>query len=279
MINTSYHDSHPRISADGLTLFFASNRPGGLGGFDLWVATRASAGGDWCAPVNLGSVVNSPAQDYSPSISPDGLTLYFYSDLVGGQYRGDLCETTRKTKDDPWGTPLELGQPINSDSDDSSPNISADGLSLFFCSNRGGGLGSYDLYVTTRASVGDYWSPPVNLGSPVNSSVYDFDPSISADGLTLFFTSNRGGLGSYDLYVTTRNATDAPWSTPMNLGAAVNTSYSDIGPCIGGDDLLLYFCDWPYSSPRPGGFGNADIWQVSVERVVPSAVEHWRVHQ
>ena len=88
-----------------------------------------------------------------------------------------------------FGTPTNLGSTVNSQSDDTAPSISADGLSLFFDSFRSGGSGGQDLWVTTRATISDPWGTPVNLGTTVNSSSHDAQPNISSDGLSLYFSS------------------------------------------------------------------------------------------
>jgi Tol biopolymer transport system component len=200
-VNTPYYEGGANISADGLTLFFGSDRPGGSGGADLWMTTRASISDPWEPPENLGPTVNSSAADGLPSISADGLTLFYNSNRSGGEGGKDLWMTTRASLSDPWEAPVNLGPTVNSPAADIAPSISADGLTLFFSSQRSGGFGGNDLWMTTRASLSDPWEVPVNLGPTVNSSSTDYDPSISADGLTLFFNSNRpGGVGELDLW-------------------------------------------------------------------------------
>jgi len=266
-VNTSYNDGGPCISADGLSLFFESDRPGGYGSWDIWVATRTTPDADWSAPVNLGATVNSSAYDGFPSISADGLTLFFVSRRPGGQGDYDLWLTTRDTKHADWGTPMNLGPTVNSPAADSSPSISPDGLSLYFSSMRPGGSGWHDVYVMTRATKEDDWGTPVNLGATINSSVHDSTACISADGLLLFFNSGRpGGLGLRDLWVTTRPAVGEPWGPPLNLGAPLNTAYAEWCPTISPDGLSLYFVD--FQSPRPGGVGGEDIWQAPIVPIV-----------
>jgi Tol biopolymer transport system component len=161
---------------------------------------------------------------------------------------------------------VNLGSPVNTSFRDSIPNISADGLSLFFASNRPGGFGDqYDLWITTRETINDPWSEPVNLGSTVNSSYYEEEPCISADGLALFFSSERppGEYLSGDIWVATRPTTNDEWGEPVNLGQNVNTSYVDTAPDISADGSILYF-----HSDRAGGSGGRDLWQVSIEPVV-----------
>jgi hypothetical protein len=205
IVNSSFDDGGEGIPADRLSLYFGSNRPGGYGGWDIWVTTRETTGDDWGTPVNLGATVNSSANEIATSISPDGLQLYFmdvFGPRPGGHGSSDLWVTTRATVSDPWSDPVNLGPTVNSSSVDGAPSISADGLSLFFDSQRPGGYGGYDIWVTTRETTADDWGTPVNLGPPVNSSASESDPSISADGSTLYFSSpNRpGGYGRYDIW-------------------------------------------------------------------------------
>ena len=268
-VNSSADDALASISADGLSLFFSSTRPGGFGKWDLWVTTRETRDGNWGTPVNLGPTVNSSASDLSSSISADGLSLY-YGSWWAGYGKNDIWVTTRETTEDDWGTPVNLGPTVNSSSEDWSPSISTDGLTLFFGSNRPGGLGNWDIYVTTRATKDDDWSAPVNLGPTVNSSALDYGPCISADGLTLFFTSVRpGGYGNNDIWVTTRATTEDDWGTPVNLGPIVNSLANEGIPSISADGREIYFSDGGYGkAPRPGGIGGIDIWQVSILPVV-----------
>jgi Tol biopolymer transport system component len=191
----------PEISSDGLTLFFVSDRPGGSGSYDIWFTKRATTDGSWGKPVNLGPTINSPVSDGGPSLSVDGLALYFNSRRSDGQGGIDIFETTRPTIDAPWSRPVNLGPLVNSPMAEFYPFISSDGLSLFFVSMRWGGLGQGDLYVTTRPTIKDPWSTPINLGPNVNTHNCDEYPEISSDGKYLIFSSNRsGGMGGYDIW-------------------------------------------------------------------------------
>ena len=268
-INTSYSDGLACIAPDGLSLYFISNRPGGSGAHDLYVVTRGSEDEEWSEPANLGGTVNSNAEEFFSCISSDGLTLYFDSTRPGGRGARDLWGTTRPSPDAAWTSPVNLGSPINSAYDDVSPNFSADGLTLLFSSSRSGGRGSYDLYICTRPSPDASWSAPANLGAPINSAYLDVAPSLSSDGLTLFFHSIRpGGFGSYDLYYSRRETLDAPWSDPVHLGHTVNSSYAELGPSLSADGRVLYFCEHPDYTPRPGGLGKTDVWQTAIIPIV-----------
>ena len=268
-VNSSYGDVTPSISEDGLSLYFASDRPGGFGSGDIWVSTRATKDDDWGQPVNLGPVVNTSANEACPSISSDGLSLFF-SDVrffesnplrSGGYGNGDLWVTTRATKDDNWSTAVNLGPYINTASYDISPHISPDGLSLFFSSDRAGGTGGLDLWVAKRVTKDDNWGTPVNLGQPVNSSDSEDGPSISSDGLTFFFASSRNGY--YNIWMTKRANGSTLWEPPLILQAPINSGGYEWAPEISSDGSTLYFC-----ASRSGGQGYYDIWQVSILPIV-----------
>jgi len=248
-VNSSFWDGDPAVSADGLSLFFISDRSGGYGGFDVWVTTRETVQDPWGQVLNIGPTINSAALEGSGSISADGLSFYFISDRPGGSGNLDIWVTTRATIQDPWSDPVNLGSTVNSWAEDWRGVISADGLSLFFSSNRSGGYGSQDLWVSTRPTLSDPWGQPVNLGSKVNSSVYDYSPTPSPDGLRLFFSSNRPSEhGDYNIWVTERATRDDDWGTAVSLGPEVNSSADQENPCISADGSTLYF-----ASTRPGG--------------------------
>jgi hypothetical protein len=200
-VNSLYDDSGPCLSDDGLTLYFASNRPGGSGDFDIWVTTRKTAKDPWGQPVNVGPTVNSPYSDNHPSISADGLTLYFDSsrpDALGLAWSTDIYMTRRTSVNDEWSTPEPLSV-INTPWDNEySPDISSDGLTLYYDSF----LAGRDLWVTRRADPNADWQQPIHLGVPFNTAGTDTDPSISADGSWLYFVSDRpGGQGGFDIWV------------------------------------------------------------------------------
>ncbi|MFC1763827.1 hypothetical protein ACFL6U_17350 [Planctomycetota bacterium] len=267
-VNTSAHDTIPSISVDGLELYFESNRAGGSGNWDVWVATRANTNVEWGAPVNLGSHINSSSWDGGPCLSPDGLELYFSSMRPGGYGAVDTWVTRRTTKDDAWGTPVNLGSSFNTSADEGFVTFSSDGLTLYFSDYstfQPGGFGKSDLWMTVRPTVSDPWETPLNLGPTVNSANHDQIPSISSDGLMLFFASNRpGGQGKTDIWMA-RRATEADdWSTPVNLGSVINSSHWDDGVSISADGRTLYF----HSMNRSGGYGGQDLWQASINPVV-----------
>ena len=258
------------FTRDGLELYFSSHRPGGNGSWDIWLSERETVDAPWGEPVNLGPNVNSTVGEIEPAISPDGLELYlgFWIDRF-------IRVCTRTSKDSPWTKPKVVGPPIGAHTS-LQAEVSADGLSLYFASSRPGGLGGLDIWVSRRATTSDPWSEPTNLGSTVNSTFGDAYPSISTDGLALFFSSTRsGGSGDSDIWVTTRPTTDSDWGPPVNY-PSLNSSDIEFDPAISADGTVLYFETALF------------MWQSSIipivdlngDRIVDSAdmcilVDHW----
>ena len=217
-INTPFDEGAPTLSVDGHRMYFSSNRPGGLGGNDLYVSRRRKKGNDfgWQAPKNLGSDVNTNANESSPAIFEDDDTgagaLYFDSNRLGGfgpftddaAHNGNDLYSSVVLGDDSFA-PAQLVAELSSVFFDRQPAIRRDGLEMFFASNRpvDGADRLLDVWVSTRATPWDPWGIPVNLQSPVNTAANDAGPAISFDGKTLYFHS-VGSVGAFDLFVTTR---------------------------------------------------------------------------
>jgi Tol biopolymer transport system component len=208
VINSAANDLCPTLSIDGHHLFFVSERSGGFGKQDLYVARRHNKRDDfgWEPPVNLGVAVNSSENDFTPTLFEDDTTgdsvLFFSSERPGGPGLSDIYSSARVGD---YFAPATLVQDLSTSALDQRPNIRRDGLEIFFDSNRIGGVGSTDIWVSTRNSTSDPWSTPVNLGPAVNSAAAETRPALSFDGWTLYFGSARlGGSGSSDIYVTTR---------------------------------------------------------------------------
>lgn len=164
-------DGTPWLSPNKLELYFNSNRDGG--NYDVWVTTRATVDDDWGTPVNLGAPVNTAGEEGCLSLSADGLELYTISDRAGGSGGWDLWVARRETLNDPWQVPVNLGPTINTSAMENFPCLSADGLCLFFASNRSGGSGGLDLYMARRSTASAPWGTPVNLGPSINSSSHE----------------------------------------------------------------------------------------------------------
>jgi hypothetical protein len=268
VVNTEYGEVAAHVSKDGLSLYFASNRPasyGSFGGEDLWVSQRASQDAAWGTPVNLGAVVNTASIDRSPALSRDGHYLFFASDRTGGLGGLDVWVAWRaNTRDDfGWEAPVNLGAPVNSASTDAGPNFfendDAGVPLLFMATNRPGGPGGLDVYVSALA--GGQFGPPA-LIPELNTPQLDLTPGVRHDGLEIVIASSRpGGAGSQDLWVATRASVSEPWSVPVNLGVPINSSAPENFPTLSADRRALFF-----DSARVGGFGGSDLYVSTRER-------------
>jgi len=219
--------------------------------------------GPWGAPVNLGAVVNTPKLEQGPAISKDGLSLYFHSDRPGGFGGNDIYVSQRTSVNDSWGPPQNLGPNINTPFNDNAPALSVDGHRLYFHSNRPGGFGGSDIYVSRRHNKRDDfdWQPAENLGSGVNTAAQEQQACVFEDDesgvITLYFNSNRsGGLGDFDIYASTLQPDET--FGPATLVVELSSPFSDRGPTVRRDGLEIIF-----ASNRPGSigsFGADDLW-------------------
>jgi len=207
-INTIYGEATPNFSRDGHWMFFVSNRPGGLGDYDIWTSWRAHTDDDfgWQPPMNLGAGVNSAALEWSPHYFENedvGIPeLFFHSNRPGGLGGSDIYVSARASNGS--FNPAVLVRELSSPQEDGGPSLRHDGREIFFESNRPGGVGGRDLWVSTRETTRDAWATPVNL-TEVNSAGEEARSAISSDGLTLFFASYRPGvIGGLDLYMSVR---------------------------------------------------------------------------
>jgi hypothetical protein len=293
-INSNSSDGMCCISTDGLELFFASDRPGGQGNFDIWVSTRPNIQAPWEPPTNIGAPVNSQYNEVYPSLSADGLRLYFSdylngfgaSDRAGGMGGHDIWMSIRTSRADPWTTPVNIGDPINTPLHEMSPMIAANDLVLFFASSRVGGP-TYDLWMSTRTDVQEPWNTPIRLEGNINTETDQYRCSLAPDGVVLFFDSGQSSsFGSGDLWMSLSKSRQDSWDQVINLGPTINSSTDDVMGAISADMKTLYF-----SSIRSGGLGGYDLWQTSIipivdfnaDGIVDSTdiyimVEHWNTN-
>ena len=263
--NTASLDGCPTLARDGRTFYMASNRPGGQGGLDIWVATRESLNAPWGEPVNLGQPVNTPADEFCPSPARDGHLFFFVSTRPGGCGGSDIYFTRRRADQHGWDDPTNLGCAVNSAGSEASPFLIDErgiGPVLYFSSNRAGGyapeapgavVGDDDIYVSE--SSGGFWGP-AELVPFVNSASNDSRPNLRRDGLELFFDSNRpDALGGADIFSSTRGSAFDPWSNPTPLGSLVNSTAAETRASLSWDGTTLVF-----GSTRSGGEGSTDVF-------------------
>ncbi len=200
-------------------------------------------------PRPLPNIVNQFNQQYFPVLTADQKSLIY----VKREENEDIMLSQLDANGN-WKNPISISENINSEYNEGTCSISANGRMLVFTSCMGRkGYGSCDLYISTK--LGNKWAIPTNMGEIINSSAWDSQPSLSADGRTLYFVSNRrGGYGNRDIYVTTLNKDDE-WAKPTNIGPEINTSFDDISPFIHPNGQRLYF-----STNGRLGFGGFDIY-------------------
>ncbi len=207
-------------------------------------------------PVLLDTTINSADDEYWPSLSADEQTLVF-TRLVGSSKRQkkvqeDFYISTKQNNG--WTLAKSMGKPLNTYDNEGAQSISADGnLMVYTVCNRRGVIGRCDLYLSAKR--GNNWSIPQNMGRVVNSVAKETQPSLSADGRTVYFVSDRGGgKGGLDIWATKLNA-QGIWEVPVNLGDSINTPGNEISPYIHHDNKTLYF-----SSDHYSGMGGYDIF-------------------
>lgn len=260
-INSPYYEYFPAITADDQTfLITRNNRSDGGDGQEDFLSSK-KINGEWQPAKALGNSINSNENEGAPSLSADGEILFFTVCPMYNGYGNDrkgygACDLfySQKIKDT-WTKPYNLGPAINSQWRETQPSFSSDGKSLYFVSNRPGGLGMHDIYVATLKDDGS-WGRPVNLGKKINSIGDEESVFIHPDGKTLYFGSNGHiGMGGYDIYVSRMDA-NGEWQAPINLGYPINTFGDEHSLLVSGAGNLAYF-----ASDRSGGFGGLDLYQ------------------
>jgi outer membrane protein OmpA-like peptidoglycan-associated protein len=255
-VNTFFHDYSPIISGDGRTLIFTSNRTdnpeeakSGLNYEDIYITTKI--GNRWDTPKKISSNINHEYNDAAASLSPDGKTLFLYYE----EGAGDIYWSKLEGND--WSKPEPLNKNINTSLFwETSASLSSDGKKLYFASNRPGGIGELDLYVSESDSKGN-WGKAANLGPLINTPENEDAPFIHPDGVTLYFSSDgHPALGNSDIFVS--EFKNNKWQKPENLGWPINTWEYDGFFTISADKKKGY-----YSTLKEGGLGEADIYSIT----------------
>jgi hypothetical protein len=256
-LNTPFMDGCPIQSPDGLSLYMASTRPGGLGGLDLWVSHRESSDDPWGVPENLGEPINSAADDFCPTpVRGGGLFFVSREALPGSCGLGDIY-FTRYNPVKGWAEPRNLGcapDGPNTALDEQGPSYveNDDDAYLFFSSSSGAVPGN--IYVSPRLNGWNFGRSAAVAGLN-DATANDIQPNVRKDGLEVVFSSNRaGGLGAQDIWTATRSSFNAPWSTPVNLGTGVNSAAAETRPSLSRNARQLLF------GRAPGSEGMSDIY-------------------
>ncbi len=263
--STRFSEVRLTISPDGRTaLWFSRDRPGGAGGYDIWMSRRARGG--WGEPMPV--PFNSPGRDFDPAFSADGRHVYFSSDRPGGLGGDDVYRVAVTATS--FGVPEPLGASVNSAANEWAPMLAPDGKQLLFSSDRPGGAGRQDLYVARRRGTG--FAPAIGLPGAINSEADEFDATFLADSRTIVF-SRAPDLRKdrIDLFAAAPQRTHYPAGTRLPRGA--NGDKDSYGPML----------DWSapgrltFSAQRPGS-GGMDLYRLRyrLERQPAAAAERPR---
>ncbi len=264
-INSKYPDYAPVISADETVLIFTSRRTNTIGGQtdpgddqhfeDLYICTREHPDSAWSDAVNMGSNINTESHDASIGLSPDGQELFVYrssNDNKSG-ISGDIWVSDLRGSE--WTPPSKMHKNINSTYWEPSCSVTPDEKTMYFSSNKPGGVGGRDIYVSKKIA-GDDWTEPQNLGNSINTEQDEDAPFIHPDGKTLFFSSRaHHNMGGFDIFTSTFDEKSNTWSSPQNLGYPINTADDDIFFVWSPDGTKAYF-----SSIREDSYGDKDVY-------------------
>lgn len=260
-VNSEYDEYMPTLSADGTMLIFTRRFPR----TELSQTNSAEEedfyccrwmDDHWSKAVRMAEPVNSYDNEGSGCLSQDGRMLYFTAcGREDGAGRCDLYICYRKGNG--WSRPQNMGPGVNGKGWESQPCLSIDGQTLYFVSDRDGGQGGLDIWMSRM--VEGQWSSPVNMGSAINTSGDEKSPFISFDNQTFYFASNGHiGMGGMDLFVS-RRTSDTTWGEPENLGYPINTSGDESSLIVSPDGGTAYF-----SSDKFGGQGRLDLYSFAL---------------
>ncbi len=264
-VNSPYPDYHPYITSNGQKLLFTSRRkikPGSKPEFDGYypsdILKSEIERGAWSEAGRLSDLINTEYDEQTVGLSASGDTLFYYIDHLDDF--GDIFISTYRNS--AYSNPMRLSTPINSPLVESACSISGDRRTMVFSSNRSGGFGQLDIWITERDETGN-WTDPTVIDGAVNTTANEDFPSLSFNGNTLYFCSEgHPGMGGYDLFFSTRDTATGSWTNPQNLGYPINTP---------GDERTISFFDNQrkavISAVRSEGYGNLDIYEITYTAV------------
>lgn len=269
-INSAYSEYVPVTSSDESVLIFTYRGEKSKGGLmdesynkneeigeyyeDIYISYRV--GNNWLDPEPIGDNINSLGHDACIALSSDGQKLFIFKSSK--KDNGDIFKS--ELEGEVWSKPVKMPEPINSKYWDGSVSLSGDESVIFFASERPGGYGGRDIYQSTRQPDGK-WGTPINMGSTINTKFDDDAPFIHPDDKTLYFSSQgHKGMGGYDVFKSVLE--NGEWSKPQNIGSPVNTPGDDIYFVVSASGADGY-----YSSGKPGGLGQQDIYVVDMNQV------------
>jgi tetratricopeptide (TPR) repeat protein len=259
-INSEYPDYYPFVPPDESFFVFTSRRKGGAsvleydGYYSSDIFISYESNGQFEKAKNIGPQINTGLDEEVVGISVDGNKIFIYIDHI--KEVGEIYLSERKGKN--FGARVKLGKAVNSEGLETSATMSADGNILYFASNRPGGLGGTDIWMTKKLPNGE-WAEPQNLGPTINTPYNEDFPNMLPDGKTLYFASQgHKGLGGYDIFSSIYDEEKNTWTKPKNIGYPINNP---------ADNMTIFFSQnmkYAYISDlRKGGLGDLDIYRVN----------------
>ena len=269
-INSPYPDYGPVFTPDGKKMYFTSRRSGGsskeldddLHFFeDIYVATKDSSG-RW-GEVKMVKELSTPDHESVLSISEDGRTMI----ISKGEGNGDLFMSQRELLGK-WSEPVALGKNINTSAMEAGAFITGNGKKLYFASDRSGGFGGLDLYLSERRSNGK-WGAAVNLGPKINTIFDEDSPIITKEGDKIYFSSKgHKAMGGFDIFVAKWDGVNQIFKNPENIGFPINSADDDNTYVLSPDSGLAY-----YASFKENGVGDLDIFHLLQGAPLPDSVK------
>lgn len=262
-VNTQYNEYGAVISADESVMVFTARRPNSTGGKidpqlnenfeDIYISYKQKDG-FWSKSENIGQPVNSADHDANSGISNDGQRFVIYLGKTNG---GDLYES--KLTGNIWSKPESMGKNINTkDFHESSACYSPDGNILYFVSDKQGGYGDHDIYMSKLDAKGN-WGEAVNLGNVINTQYSEEGVFMHPDGKTLYFSSQgHSSMGGFDIFKSVYNESTKTWSKPENMGYPLNTTDDDVFFVISASGRHGY-----YTSMGSDSRGLRDLYMVT----------------
>ncbi|HWY39116.1 MAG TPA: hypothetical protein VNY73_11190 [Bacteroidia bacterium] len=273
-INTEYPEYSPVITADEQVLYYTTRRPTTTGGekslddgmyYEDIVVSYKDLNGKWSKPVSISPYINTSSNEATINLTPDGQTLIIYRGDVGN---GDLYYSSFDGKD--WSIPQRFGSNINTEFWETHASMSRDGSTLYFVSDRPGGLGGRDIYKCVKLPNGQ-WSLAQNVGPPINTPFDEDAPFLGADGITFYFASSGDkSMGGFDVMFSIIDE-NGKFSEPFNMGYPINTTDDDVFYVATPDNKRFYLSSAHEEIGKGGvhekGFGEKDIYMGSVDLV------------
>lgn len=258
-VNAFVMQYFPVLTADQQQLIFTRRLGGGPNDDEDLVISKKNMNGRWDIPESLSKNINTKLNEGTCTISADGRKLIFTS-CVGRQGHGscDLFESVRIGDD--WTEPKNLGSQVNSAEWESQPSLSADGRTLYFVSDRRGGSGRRDIWMSSLNDKGE-WTRAKNVGKPVNTQYDEISPFIHVNNKILYFASNGlTGFGGYDIFSSEKDSASA-WGKPQNMGSPINNHEDQFSLFITADGKKGYYS---HEEARDGGYSVSNIYEIEI---------------